>query len=293
MDIKSYLQLMRPANLVTAVADIMAGMAISGFLFEINFSCFQTVLILSMSTIGLYGGGVVFNDVFDAKLDAIERPERAIPSGRVTLMEATILALVLLVVGILLAGLISFQSAMIALSVALLAVIYDRFGKHNAILGPINMGLCRGGNLLLGISVLPNAVEQWWYLGIIPVVYIAAVTMVSRGEVHGGNPKTLYFAGFLYVSVSICQVFFAYQLGNLWLTVALVITHLYMIFRPLLVAIQNPIGPNIGKAVKAGVISLIIMDAAWVGVAGNWAVALVVVLLLPISIRLAKIFAVT
>jgi 4-hydroxybenzoate polyprenyltransferase len=284
---------MRPANLVTAVADIMAGMAISGFLFEINFSCFQTVLILSMSTIGLYGGGVVFNDVFDAKLDAIERPERAIPSGRVTLMEATILALVLLVVGILLAGLISFQSAMIALSVALLAVIYDRFGKHNAILGPINMGLCRGGNLLLGISVLPNAVEQWWYLGIIPVVYIAAVTMVSRGEVHGGNPKTLYFAGFLYVSVSICQVFFAYHLGNLWLTVALVITHLYMIFRPLLVAIQNPIGPNIGKAVKAGVISLIIMDAAWVGVAGNWAVALVVVLLLPISIRLAKIFAVT
>ena len=28
---------------------------------------------LCLATIGLYGGGVVFNDVFDAGLDAVER----------------------------------------------------------------------------------------------------------------------------------------------------------------------------------------------------------------------------
>jgi 4-hydroxybenzoate polyprenyltransferase len=66
-----------------------------------------------------------------------------------------------------------------------------------------------------------------------------------------------------------------------------------LIFKPLVNAISNPIGPNIGKAVKAGVLSLIVMDAAWVSVSGNIYLAIVVLCLLPISIKLAKIFAVT
>jgi 4-hydroxybenzoate polyprenyltransferase len=58
-------------------------------------------------------------------------------------------------------------------------------------------------------------------------------------------------------------------------------------------AISNPIGPNIGKAVKAGVLALIVMDAAWVSISGNFVIALFVLILLPISIKLAKVFAVT
>ncbi|WP_448635930.1 hypothetical protein [Pedobacter panaciterrae] len=62
---------------------------------------------------------------------------------------------------------------------------------------------------------------------------------------------------------------------------------------PLLKAIQNPIGPNIGKAVKAGVIALILMNAAWASVFADWKVALSIVILLPLSILLSKAFAVT
>ena len=72
------LRLTRPANIVTAIADILAGVAISGFLRDGH--DYTPVLWLVLSTVGLYGGGVVFNDVFDAKLDAVERPERPIPS---------------------------------------------------------------------------------------------------------------------------------------------------------------------------------------------------------------------
>jgi 4-hydroxybenzoate polyprenyltransferase len=42
----------------------------------------------------------VYNDVFDAELDAIERPERAIPSKKVTLTEASILGSILLLIGV-------------------------------------------------------------------------------------------------------------------------------------------------------------------------------------------------
>ncbi|OYZ46911.1 MAG: polyprenyltransferase, partial [Sphingobacteriales bacterium 24-40-4] len=75
---------MRPANIATSVADVLAGIAISGYFLGAGQE-FLPVILLCLSTIGLYGGGIVFNDVFDAELDKIERPERAIPSGAVSI----------------------------------------------------------------------------------------------------------------------------------------------------------------------------------------------------------------
>ncbi len=293
MNIKAYLQLCRPANIVTAIADILAGVAIASFATPIDELNPFGVTLLCISTIGLYGGGIVFNDIFDLELDKIERPERAIPSGKVSLKNAWIFGSLLLVVGIVAAFLNDPLSGIIAFLIAVSALVYDKYGKHHTFLGPINMGLCRGGNLILGMSIIANTVSEWWWLGILPVCYISAITMISRGEVHGGNKNTLYFAAFLYVIVSISQLTIAYKLDNLLITLAFVALHIYLIFKPLTKAISNPIGPNIGMAVKSGVLALIVMDAAWVSVSGNFVIALFVLILLPISIKLAKVFAVT
>ena len=284
---------MRPANLITALADILAGMSIAGLHFTTDNFLWGNAILLSISTVGLYGGGVVFNDVFDAELDAIERPERAIPSGRVSKQNASILGISLLFVGILTAFMVSQTSGVLAIIISILALFYDRFGKHNNLLGPINMGLCRGVNLLLGISIIHTSLAEWWWVSIVPVIYISAITMISRGEVHGGNKNHLYFAGFLYALVSIFQGYVAYHLGNITLTILFILLHTFLIFKPLAEAIISPIGSNIGKAVKAGVLSLIVMDAAWVAASGNWEVAICVLVLLPISMRIGKYFAVT
>jgi 4-hydroxybenzoate polyprenyltransferase len=151
--IVAYLRLTRPANIVTAVADILAGWAIAICFIgknDIFFFDFQThrLTFLILATIGLYGGGVVMNDVADYKLDKIERPERPIPSGLASRTGATILGIGLLLFGIFCASMVSCLSGAIAVAIALLALIYDFFGKHHNFLGPINMGMCRGGNLL-------------------------------------------------------------------------------------------------------------------------------------------------
>ncbi|RYU97247.1 UbiA-like protein EboC [Emticicia agri] len=293
MNIKPYLQLTRPANIITAISDILAGIAIAGFSFSLNQIDLWKAAFLCMATVGLYGGGIVFNDIFDLELDKIERPERVIPSGKISKEKATVFGVLLLTMGITMAWLNSPASAMIALAVAICALVYDKFGKHHSFLGPINMGLCRGGNLILGISIIETAINHWWLISILPICYIAAITMISRGEVHGGNKATLYFAAFLYIVVSSVQLYVAFKLGNILLAAPFVALHIYLIFNPLTKAIANPIGPNIGKAVKAGVLSLIVMNAAWVSVSGNIIFALVVLCLLPVSISLAKIFAVT
>jgi 4-hydroxybenzoate polyprenyltransferase len=242
---------------------------------------------------GLYGGGVVFNDVFDAALDRVERPERPIPKGIITVREAAMLGSILLLVGIIAALAVSKISGLLALSIALAALIYNRWSKHHALAGPLNMGLCRGLNLLLGISILTVSLNQWWPLAFVPIVYIAAITMVSRGEVHGGNKNALYFAGVLYSIVIAAILLLSYLKGMFAWTVIFLLPFAWMIFSALIKAIRSPLPQNIGKAVKAGVIALILMNAAWSAAFGMPGLAFLIVLLLPLSLWLSKLFAVT
>ncbi|WP_138483226.1 UbiA-like protein EboC [Dyadobacter bucti] len=286
--LKPYLQLTRPANLVTAVADILAGMAIAQF----TFSSFSPVYLV-LSTLGLYGGGVVMNDVFDAQLDSIERPERPIPSGKVPLKSAVLLGISLLFFGIFMAAMYSVTSGMIAIVVAMLTILYNRIAKHHVFFGPLTMGLCRGGNLILGMSVLPESIQKWGFIALLPIAYIGAITLISQDEVHGGKKRTLYIAAALYLMVLTAQLTVAQQQGNILFALPFVLLHASLIGRPLWNAIQNPVGPMIGKAVKSGVISLIVMNASWCVAFGLWPLALAVLALLPLSILLAKIFAVT
>ena len=181
-------QLARPANIVTAWADVLAGVAVaSSFASLLGMIDFlppawcepfishvlpSNVVWLVLATTGLYGGGVVFNDVFDAKLDAVERPERPIPSGRISMTGAVVFGLVLLFGGILAASLASWQSGVIAAAIAVAALLYDKFSKHHTFFGPINMGLCRSMNLMLGISVIPCAIPEFLPLLTLPLLYI-------------------------------------------------------------------------------------------------------------------------
>ncbi len=286
---------MRPANIVTAVADVLAGITIAGYFnnAHFDFAYIWPVILLCASTKGLYGGGVVFNDVFDAELDKIERPERAIPSGVVSLKEATALGSVLLLIGLVCAFIVNPVSGILAFLTAASALIYDKWGKHQNYLGPVNMGICRGLNLLLGISIIPMELNSWWFLSLAPVVYIAAITMISRGEVHGGKPVTLYFAAFLYSLVIASILYQAYSQNNLLFALLILFPFAWIIFLPLFNAVKDPVGKNIGKAVKAGVLALIIMNASWAAAFGAIIPAIAIFLLLPLSIKLAGLFAVT
>ena len=283
---------MRPANIVTSVADVLAGIAISGYFLETDREILP-VFLLCISTIGLYGGGIVFNDVFDADLDKVERPERAIPSGAISKKEATLLGIILLSIGCLAAFAFSVRSGIIAFLILVFALVYNKYGKHHAFFGPLNMGICRGMNLLLGVSIVSISLQSFYFLGLIPLIYIFSITMISQGEVHGSNRNKLYTGAFLYLIVIGAILYSAFLRQNIFYAALFLILFAGMIFRPLFTAIKEPVGKNIGKAVKAGVISLILMDAAWASAYGQIFFAMLIAILLPLSLWLAKRFAVT
>jgi len=296
----AYLRLMRPANLLTAVADICLGYAASGLLLKftglfnytpIDFIGFHWLI---WATLGLYGGGVVFNDVFDYELDKKERPERSLPSGKASLLGATLLGIFLLIFGVFSASQVSWLSAGIAGLVVVLVLLYDSLAKHHVFFGPLVMGLCRGGNLALGMSIAPESLLTLWFLPLIPIVYIAAITLISRGEVHGGNRPALLLGFGMYVLVFLAIISLGfYPRYHLLFALPFGILFAFLILPPLRKAWIDLQAKNVFKAVKAGVLALIVLDATLSAGFAGWEYGLVVLLLLPISMFLARIFSVT
>lgn len=288
--LKGYLRLMRPANLPTAAADIFAGAALAGIL-TASFPILP-LLLLVFASVFLYAGGVVLNDVFDFSLDKIERPERPIPSGLIPLKSAAFFGIILLAIGIVLAFIANQLSGFLALALAGAIVLYDGYSKKNGFLGPLNMGLCRGLNLILGMSVF-GELNNWGY-AIIPLVYIFAITLISRGEVHGNNKNHIIWAGILYAAViSAVVTIVMIETTNLWQTVPFVLLFAFLVYKPLIQAYHLNSPERIKKAVIAGVLSLIVLDAALAVGFSVWWYGLLLLLLFPLSIFLSKLFAVT
>ena len=292
-----FARLARPANLPTAAADILAGIAITLFLENIEVLRFLKenwidVLSLIFSSIALYAGGVVFNDVFDAELDAIERPERAIPSGLIPKLHAVYFGLFLMVLGIALAFNSNVLAGGISVVLTIAILTYDAYFKQFGFAGPLNMGICRGLNLLLGMSIV--SVISNWFISLVPVVYIFAITLISRGEVHGDNKKHIIWASVLYTIVIASITFVVLEQTDKFLTlIPFLILFGFLIFSPLIRAYKVNSPKNIKKAVISGVLSLVVMNACWVAGFSSWYLALAVLLLLPLSILLSKLFAVT
>jgi len=125
--LRAYLELLRPPNVVTAIADVLAGYAVAGRAQP------RALPWLITASVCLYAGGVVLNDFFDRAVDAVERPERPIPGGRVSAARAATLGAVLLMAGVAAAGEASGVSAGVAAAIAAFVVGYDARAKRYAI----------------------------------------------------------------------------------------------------------------------------------------------------------------
>ena len=279
---------MRPANIITAHADIAAGYAAAGVTQPVHLAQ------LLIATTGLYGGGVVFNDVFDAKLSSIERPERPIPSGIVSLSDASWLGGLLLTGGVTAPYSVLRLAAWLRLLPQAQRCFTIRPGKHHSVLGPINMGLCRGLNLLLGLSAAGTLPVSHMPLALITLCYIAGITSLSRGEVSGGTQTAAAISATWLALALVVLVLLISLEGRYALYAApFFVLLLYRIGGPFWRAFHSLGAQDIRSAVKAGVLSLIVLDAGLAALFGGPVFGVAVLLLYIPALALAKFFAVT
>ena len=143
----------------------------------------------------LYAAGMVLNDAFDAELDAVERPERPIPCGRIVRRTAFRVGFVLLFAGAALACLTSWElrnraAATIALLLVFAIVGYDAKFKQTDF-GPSAMGICRYLNVLLGASVAENmfVIPAVWIYAAVVGMYTLGLSLFARSENEAGKTR--------------------------------------------------------------------------------------------------------
>ncbi len=134
----------------------------------------------------MYVAGMALNDVVDHAWDSRFRPERPIPSGRISRLGAFFFAAVCLALGLAILGLLSTETLAAGLVLAACIIGYDLV-HHRTAFSVVLMGLCRG--LVYPMAAIAVAgvvdVRLAGWLGGALAVYIAAVTFLARRESEG------------------------------------------------------------------------------------------------------------
>ncbi|WP_329587719.1 UbiA family prenyltransferase [Streptomyces sp. NBC_01005] len=197
MTARAWAELLRVSALFTVPGDALAGAAASGR--RPNGS---TALAVGAS-LCLYEAGMALNDWADRAEDAVDRPHRPIPSGRIAPGAALAAAGALTAAGLGLAARAGRPALVVATGLAATVWAYDLRLKHTPA-GPAAMAAARGLDLLLGATATgaagrtsgpgagPDPAARGCVLGALPAAgllgaHTYAVTAVSRHEAHGGS----------------------------------------------------------------------------------------------------------
>ena len=186
---RAYGQLLRLSLTASALADAAAGVLLGSGTWPRGASPW----LMLLASACVYHGGMALNDWADRSSDST-RPNRPIASGAIRPNTAFAIGAGLLIAGPLVAFTVDPAAALLLLGVAVLAALYDLWGR-GPWLGPTLLGLCRAGNLGAGILAgahlvrAPGSVPPGWVaLASIPLAYGLYVFLVSRlGRLEDGE----------------------------------------------------------------------------------------------------------
>ncbi|GAA1886621.1 UbiA family prenyltransferase [Asanoa iriomotensis] len=283
--LRDYAELVRAPAGLSVPGDVVAGAAAAGVLGA-------RTPALAGSSVLLYWAGMAANDWADRTLDATERPERPIPSGRIAPAQALAVAVGLTGAGVGLAALAGGRRALtVALPLAGAVWAYDLKAK-NTPAGPAVMAACRGLDVLLGATggrttrALPAA--------LLVAAHTYTVTALSRKEVSGAD-HALPVATLVGTAAVTAATGRPHRQRG-WR--ALVPTALAGWYAARYGAAQvraaaDPSAPTVRKAVGAGITSLPALQGALAAGAGAPAPGALVAAAMPLARRLTRKVAAT
>ncbi|MCC7558850.1 MAG: UbiA family prenyltransferase [Methanobacterium sp.] len=225
-----YLEILRPGNAIMAVIAIFLMAVISGqFTFE--------VLMAAVVVFIVTGAGNSINDYFDHKIDAINKPERPIPSGRISLKTALIYSLSLFLVGIILAFSINFLLGMIAFLSSILMVFYARDLKTKCLIGNLSISFLTGFCFVFG-GIAVGQIMVSIYLGFYAFLMTMAREIVKDMEdmegdreegattlplVYGTRTSSIIAAFFMIIASITSPVLYLVGIFNLFYLIILIV----------------------------------------------------------------------
>lgn len=176
----AYLRLLRVGTLFSPAADVVAGACLVGLPWSVE------LVRAAVASVLVYAAGMVLNDHADRREDAVQRPERPIPSGQISATTALVFGLALVAAGVLTSPWPLYHAGLAAG-----VILYDYGAKRRAELGALTMAALRAANLLGGAVVLTQAApddRMVWVAAGVYAIYIFAVTVLGIFEDKSAVP---------------------------------------------------------------------------------------------------------
>ncbi|MCU0842740.1 MAG: UbiA family prenyltransferase [Thiobacillaceae bacterium] len=182
--LKAWLDLCRVSNLPTVWTNVLAASVLASGAFPAG-----PFLLLALALSCFYLAGMSLNDLCDLEHDRRHRPDRPLPSGRVSPRGALVLTLALFAAGL---GLLALAPDPLGLAAGLLLILaivaYDLRHKGNP-LSVLIMAACRLLVFVVVALALTGQVPALvWLAGALQFAWVVLVSLTARYENRRAAP---------------------------------------------------------------------------------------------------------
>jgi len=283
----TFLRLGRVSNLPTVWSNTLAASALVG---SLTLDSRLVLLLIAMSL--AYVGGMFLNDAFDQRIDAVERPERPIPSGAISASTVYVLGFTMLLAAVLLVVVCANSAnsggwVAVISAIALMGciILYNAWHKNNP-LSPLIMGGCRMlVYITAGLALTASPEINLFAAAAILLCYLIGLTYTAKQE-NFGEMKNLWPLLFLFIPI-VYGVFLSSNKPNVWLpTILLTIVVLAAIW---LIKRRQP--NDIPRAVVTMIAGISLIDAVFIAAFADLSLAFFAIAAFGLTLLLQKFIA--
>ncbi|MFF0328964.1 SCO3242 family prenyltransferase [Nonomuraea angiospora] len=237
---------------------------------------------LAVASVLMYWSGMALNDWADREADAVERPERPIPSGRVRPGAALGVAAVLTGAGLAAAALAGGRRGLTVAGLLAGAVWAYDLGLKRTAAGPASMAACRALDVILGAGEGGRAAVP---MALAVGAHTYGISILGRAEVAGAAPGTAELALAATTAAAGLAAAASLRRGAAARTGAGVLLAGYLASTvPVQAGLRaRPDPENVRNAVRLSILALIPLQAAAVAGGGRFAAAGALLCSLPLG----------
>ncbi|MFX1410324.1 MAG: geranylgeranylglycerol-phosphate geranylgeranyltransferase [Promethearchaeota archaeon] len=186
MKIKDALEILRPINCIMGSLTVIIG--ILNTRTGIHLSTLIINIILGVLTyFFVAGSGMVINDYYDIEIDKINRPERPIPRGSITLNQAKLLFFGYLLIGVIISIIhsfifeLGFLNIIIAAFFGFIGWLYAAWGKKSGFFGNIIVSVSFSIGLIYGAVLNSSAIPLYIYFFFLTSFFLLLAREIIKG----------------------------------------------------------------------------------------------------------------
>jgi geranylgeranylglycerol-phosphate geranylgeranyltransferase len=186
MKIKDAIEILRPINCLMGSLTVIIGLlnTRTGILPE---KLVVNIILGIIAYIFIAGSGMVINDIYDIEIDLVNRPQRPIPRGSITVSQAQILFGIYLIIGLIASvfnsalNILGFSNIVLAIIFGLIGWVYAKWGKRSGFIGNIVVSISFSIGLIYGAVLNSSIIPIYIYF----FFFTSFFLLLSREVIKG------------------------------------------------------------------------------------------------------------